>query len=86
MWSIEPLQSRTVHFFFSSFELEDENVNYHDCEPDRDPLKGDDIRINGESLGQMWHVFGWTFRGCASGCGTAAKTSKFLGVVFLVVA
>ena len=28
----------------------------------------------------MWHVFGWTFRGCASGCGTTATTSKFLGV------
>ena len=35
---------------------------------------------------QMWHVFGWTFRGCASGCGTTTTTSKFLGVVFLVVA
>ena len=30
--------------------------------------------------------YGWTFRGCASGCGTTTTTSKFLGVVFLVVA
>ena len=24
-----------------------------------------------------WHVFGWTFRGCASGCGTTTTTSSF---------
>ena len=33
-----------------------------------------------EDLGFLyytWHVFGWTFRGCASGCGTTTTTSSF---------
>ena len=47
-WTFHPPQSKVVRIFFSSFELEDENDNFHDCDPDRDPLKGDDIRINGE--------------------------------------
>jgi len=43
-WTFHPPQSKVIRIFFSSFELED---NFHDCDPDRDSLNGDDIRING---------------------------------------